>query len=41
MLLAHRIRLEPSARQRGYSMGAADKARRIWNWALALVPVHA
>jgi hypothetical protein len=41
MLLAHRIRLEPGARQRGYVTRAADPARRVWNRALALVAVHA
>jgi len=35
MLLAHRIRLEPSLEQRDYFMRAAGTARRVWNWALA------
>lgn len=35
MLLAHRIRLEPSPDQRDYFARAAGTARRVWNWALA------
>lgn len=35
MLLAHRIRLEPSLAQRDYFTRAAGTARRVWNWALA------
>jgi putative transposase len=35
MLLAHRIRLDPTATQRDYFMRAAGTARRVWNWALA------
>ena len=35
MLLAHRIRLEPSPDQRDYFTRAAGTARRVWNWALA------
>jgi putative transposase len=35
MLLAHRIRLGPSAAQRDYFARAAGTARRVWNWALA------
>ena len=35
MLLAHRIRLEPSSDQRDYFTRAAGTARRVWNWALA------
>lgn len=35
MLLAHRIRLDPTAAQRGYFMRAAGTTRRVWNWALA------
>ncbi len=35
MLLAHRIRLEPSLDQRDYFTRAAGTARRVWNWALA------
>jgi len=35
MLLAHRIRLEPSLDQRDYFARAAGTARRVWNWALA------
>ncbi len=35
MLLAHRIRLEPSPYQRDYFTRAAGTARRVWNWALA------
>lgn len=34
MLLAHRIRLEPSVDQRDYFARAAGTARRVWNWAL-------
>jgi putative transposase len=34
MLLAHRIRLEPTAAQRDYFGRAAGTARRVWNWAL-------
>jgi putative transposase len=41
MLLAHRIRHEPSAQQCGYVTRAAGTARRVWNWALALVAAHA
>jgi len=35
MLLAHRIRLEPSLDGRDYFARAAGTARRVWNWALA------
>jgi putative transposase len=35
MLLAHRIRLDPSAAQRDYFARAAGTARRVWNWGLA------
>jgi putative transposase len=35
MLLAHRIRLDPSSEQRDYFTRAAGTARRVWNWALA------
>jgi putative transposase len=35
MLLAHRIRLDPTPVQRDYFARAAGTARRIWNWALA------
>jgi putative transposase len=35
MLLAHRIRLVPTAGQRDYFVRAAGTARRVWNWALA------
>jgi putative transposase len=35
MLLAHRIRLDPTADQRDYFARAAGTARRVWNWALA------
>ena len=35
MLLAHRIRLDPTADQREYFARAAGTARRVWNWALA------
>jgi putative transposase len=35
MLLAHRIRLDPTAMQRDYFARAAGTARRVWNWALA------
>jgi putative transposase len=35
MLLAHRIRLDPSLEQRDYFERAAGTARRVWNWALA------
>jgi len=35
MLLAHRIRFEPSRAQRDYFARAAGTARRVWNWALA------
>ena len=35
MLLAHRIRLEPSPDQCDYVTRAAGTARRVWNWALA------
>lgn len=35
MLLAHRIRLDPTPAQRDYLMRAAGTARRVWNWALA------
>jgi len=35
MLLAHRIRLDPTAAQRDYFARAAGTARRVWNWALA------
>jgi putative transposase len=35
MLLAHRIRLEPTPRQCDYFARAAGTARRVWNWAVA------
>lgn len=35
MLLAHRIRLDPTRQQREYFTRAAGTARRVWNWALA------
>lgn len=35
MLLAHRIRLDPSPVQGEYFTRAAGTARRVWNWALA------
>lgn len=35
MLLAHRIRLDPTPGQRDYFARAAGTARRVWNWALA------
>jgi putative transposase len=35
MLLAHRIRLDPTPVQREYFARAAGTARRVWNWALA------
>ena len=35
MLLAHRIRIDPTAAQRDYFARAAGTARRVWNWALA------
>jgi putative transposase len=35
MLLAHRIRLDPTPDQRDYFVRAAGTARRVWNWALA------
>jgi putative transposase len=35
MLLAHRIRLDPTPFQRDYFARAAGTARRVWNWALA------
>jgi transposase len=35
MLLAHRIRLEPTPRQCDYFARAAGTARQVWNWALA------
>jgi putative transposase len=35
MLLAHRIRLDPTSDQRDYFARAAGTARRVWNWALA------
>uniref|UniRef100_UPI0028AB0882 RNA-guided endonuclease InsQ/TnpB family protein n=1 Tax=Massilia alkalitolerans TaxID=286638 RepID=UPI0028AB0882 len=35
MLLAHRIRLDPTLEQRDYFARAAGTARRVWNWALA------
>jgi len=35
MLLAHRIRLDPTPEQREYFLRAAGTARRVWNWALA------
>jgi putative transposase len=34
MLLAHRIRLDPTSAQRDYFARAAGTARRVWNWAL-------
>jgi putative transposase len=34
MLLAHRIRLDPTPVQRDYFIRAAGTARRVWNWAL-------
>jgi putative transposase len=35
MLLAHRIRLDPTPEQSDYFARAAGAARRVWNWALA------
>ncbi|KGF78210.1 transposase, partial [Massilia sp. JS1662] len=35
MLLAHRIRIDPTPAQRDYFARAAGTARRVWNWALA------
>lgn len=35
MLLAHRIRLDPTPAQRDYFARAVGTARRVWNWALA------
>ncbi|MFC5547906.1 RNA-guided endonuclease InsQ/TnpB family protein [Massilia aerilata] len=35
MLLAHRIRIDPTHEQRDYFARAAGTARRVWNWALA------
>lgn len=35
MLLAHRIRLDPTPAQQEYFARAAGTARRVWNWALA------
>jgi putative transposase len=35
MLLAHRIRLDPTPAQKDYFARAAGTARRVWNWALA------
>jgi putative transposase len=35
MLLAHRIRFDPTPVQREYFARAAGTARRVWNWALA------
>ena len=35
MLLAHRIRLDPTDDQYAYFACAAGTARRVWNWALA------
>lgn len=35
MILAHKIRLEPNNRQKGYLTQAAGTARFVWNWALA------
>jgi putative transposase len=35
MLLAHRIRLDPTPAQCDYFARAAGTARRVWNWALA------
>lgn len=35
MLLAHRIRLDPTPAQSDYFARAAGTARRVWNWALA------
>lgn len=35
MLLAHRIRLDPTPAQCDYFARAAGAARRVWNWALA------
>jgi IS605 OrfB family transposase len=35
MLLAHRIRIDPTHEQREYFARAAGTARRVWNWALA------
>jgi putative transposase len=35
MMLAHRIRLDPTPAQRDYFARAAGTARRVWNWALA------
>ncbi|CAH0293480.1 hypothetical protein SRABI118_04150 [Massilia sp. Bi118] len=35
MLLAHRIRIDPTPEQRDYFARAAGTARRVWNWGLA------
>lgn len=35
MILAHRIALDPTCKQRGYFARAAGTARFTWNWALA------
>jgi putative transposase len=35
MLLAHRIRIDPTPEQRSYFARAAGTSRRVWNWALA------
>jgi IS605 OrfB family transposase len=41
MLLAHRIRLDPTPAQRDYFARAAGSARRVWNRALAEWPRQA
>ena len=35
MILAHRIELDPTVKQREYFARAAGCARFVWNWALA------
>jgi putative transposase len=35
MITAHKIRLHPTAEQKGYLAKAAGTARFVWNWALA------
>lgn len=35
MILAHRIQLDPTAKQRIYFAKAAGTARLVWNWSLA------
>lgn len=35
MILAHRIHLDPTTRQRRYFAQACGTARLVWNWAMA------